>query len=236
MSASTPTPPPTPTPIGPISVVIADDQWMVREGLASLADLDDGVEVVGTASDGAEALELVERLRPRVVLMDIRMPVLDGIAAAGQITARFPGTRVLMLTTFVEQELVDEAMAAGAIGYLTKDTAAKDLAQAIRAADAGIMQLSPSAAARLFGGQPQPEKPVAALSSTGALSDLSSRERQVLLLVAEGHTNREIGQRLHLSSGTVKNHVSSILRRLNLTDRTQAAVFAAQHGLLSKGD
>ena len=224
--------------LGPISVVIADDQWMVREGLASLADLDDGVKVVGTASDGAEAIQLVERLRPRVVLMDIRMPVMDGIAATAHITARFPGTHVLMLTTFVEQALVDEAIAAGAIGYLTKDIAAKDLAQAVRAADAGIMQLSPSAAARLFTAPLSPSPTSAAMPNTGtststtALAELSNREREVLLLVAEGYTNREIGQRLHLSSGTVKNHVSSILRRLNLTDRTQAAVLAAQHGLL----
>ena len=109
----------TPATTEPISVVIADDQWMVREGLASLADLDDGVKVVGTASDGAEAVELVERLRPRVVLMDIRMPVMDGIAATAHITARFPGTHVLMLTTFVEQALVDEALAAGWTGSLT---------------------------------------------------------------------------------------------------------------------
>jgi len=222
----------TPDPIDPISVVIADDQWMVREGLASLADLDDGVKVVGTASDGAEAVALVERLRPRVVLMDIRMPVMDGIAATAAITARFPDTHVLMLTTFVEQALVDEAMAAGALGYLTKDIAAKDLAQSVRAADAGIMQLSPSAAARLFTARGGPATAVGATPSPGSLSELSTRERQVLLLVAEGYSNREIGQRLHLSSGTVKNHVSSILRSLNLTDRTQAAVLAAQHGLL----
>ncbi len=225
----------TPSPADPISVVIADDQWMVREGLASLADLDDGVKVVGTASDGAEAVALVERLRPRVVLMDIRMPVMDGIAATAHITARFPGTHVLMLTTFVEQALVDEAMAAGALGYLTKDIAAKDLAQAVRAADAGIMQLSPSAAARLFTAPVTQATPLGAPPQTTALAELSAREREVLLLVAEGYTNREIGQRLHLSSGTVKNHVSSILRRLNLTDRTQAAVLAAQHGLLGGG-
>ena len=222
----------TPTPINPISVVIADDQWMVREGLASLADLDEGVQVVGTASDGAEAVQLVERFRPRVVLMDIRMPVMDGIAATARIRAQYPGTQVLMLTTFVEQSLVDEALAAGAIGYLTKDIAAKDLAQAIRAAGAGIMQLSPSAAARLFSGPVAPVTPTDAPTSAPALAGLSTRERQVLRLVAEGYTNREIGQRLHLSSGTVKNHVSAILRSLNLTDRTQAAVLAAHHGLL----
>ena len=226
---------PSPSSLGTaISVVIADDQWMVREGLASLADLDDGVHVVGTACDGAEAVEMVDRLRPRVVLMDIRMPVMDGIAATARIRAQHPGTQVLMLTTFVEQSLVDEALAAGAIGYLTKDIAAKDLAQAIRAADAGIMQLSPSAAARLFTvtGATMAGTPMAPTEGPPALGDLSPRERQVLLLVAEGYTNREIGQRLHLSSGTVKNHVSSILRRLDLTDRTQAAVLAAQHGLL----
>ncbi len=228
----------------PIPVVIADDQWMVREGLASLADLDDGVQVVGTASDGAEAVALVERLRPRVVLMDVRMPVLDGIAATARITAQFPGTHVLMLTTFVDDMLVDQALAAGAIGYLTKDIAAEDLAQAIRSADRGILQLSPSAAAGLFtratppglpaGAPPTPPNPTP--PNPTALAGLSARERQVLLLVAEGYTNREIGQRLHLSSGTVKNHVSAILRRLDLTDRTQAAVLAARHGLLGGTD
>ncbi|MEM9564663.1 MAG: response regulator transcription factor [Actinomycetota bacterium] len=227
----------------PIRVMVADDQWMIREGLASLATIDGDIEVVAVAGDGAEAIELAERHRPEVVLMDIRMPVVDGIAATEAILAGDPGAKVLMLTTFDDHQLIERSLAVGAVGYLTKDIAATDLAQSIRSAAAGVVQLSPDVTRILLDtsrdratapdpvGVP-PEPTVSPAPDPGPLDELTAREREVLVLVARGLSNREIGRELHLSAGTVKNHVSTILRRLGISDRTQAAVIAAQHRLI----
>ncbi len=229
----------------PISVLVIDDQWMIREGLASLAALAEDIEVVATGGDGAEAVELAERHRPDVVLMDIRMPGLDGIEATGRIKAIDERITVLMLTTFEEPDLIQRSFAAGAAGYLTKDIAAADLASSIRSAAAGVVQMTPEATRMLIEQRSAPDQPAEGrtdrASGTGAegmpplpagFEGLSPRERDVLRLVATGMNNREIGQQLHLSAGTVKNHVSAILRRLGTTDRTEAAVLATRHGLI----
>ncbi len=229
----------------PISVLVVDDQWMIREGLASLASLADDIVVVATGGDGADAIELAEHHRPDVVLMDIRMPNVDGIEATSRIKAIDDRITVLMLTTFEDPDLIQRSLAAGAAGYLTKDIAAGDLASSIRSAVAGVVQMTPGATRMLIdqtsgrsdrakvetdptsGRQAEDLPPLPA-----GFEGLSPRERDVLRLVATGMNNREIGQQLHLSAGTVKNHVSAILRRLGTTDRTEAAVLATRHRLI----
>jgi len=228
-----------------ISVLVIDDQWMIREGLASLAALADDIEVVATGEDGTEAVELAERHRPDVVLMDIRMPGIDGIEATRQIKARDDRITVLMLTTFEDRDLIQRSFAAGAAGYLTKDIAANDLASSIRSAAAGVVQMTPeatrmliddvpgrSAQARINAGQPSTAQMEDLPPLPTGFEGLSPRERDVLRLVATGMNNREIGEQLHLSAGTVKNHVSAILRRLGTTDRTEAAVLATKHHMI----
>lgn len=214
----------------PIRVMVVDDQWMIREGLASLAALEPDIDVVAVAGDGHEAIELAEQHCPDVVLMDIQMPGIDGVGAAEAIRARDPDVNVLMLTTFDDPELIERSLEVGAVGYLTKDIAASDLAQAIRSAAAGVVQLSPDVTKILLGRTPAPQSTAA--PESGLIDELTIREREVLALVARGMSNREIGRELHLSAGTVKNHVSVILRRLAISDRTQAAVIASQHGLV----
>lgn len=228
-----------------ISVLVIDDQWMIREGLASLAALADDIEVVATGEDGTEAVELAERHRPDVVLMDIRMPGIDGIEATRQIKARDDRITVLMLTTFEDRDLIQRSFAAGAAGYLTKDIAANDLASSIRSAAAGVVQMTPeatrmliddvpgrSAQANINAGQPSTAQTEDLPPLPTGFEGLSPRERDVLRLVATGMNNREIGEQLHLSAGTVKNHVSAILRRLGTTDRTEAAVLATKHHMI----
>lgn len=230
---------------GQISVLVVDDQWMIREGLASLASLADDIDVVATGANGEEAVALAKHHRPHVVLMDIRMPGLDGIDATERIRAFDVQVAVLMLTTFEERELVQRAFAAGAAGYLTKDIAADDLATAIRSAAAGVVQLTPEAT-RLLAEPVADHDAPAEPSQTPAPSNVASilpplpvgfdgltpREHDVLRLVAKGMNNQAIGEELHLSAGTVKNHVSAILRRLGTSDRTEAAVLATKHGLI----
>ncbi|MEM7339959.1 MAG: response regulator transcription factor [Actinomycetota bacterium] len=226
---------------GPIRVMVVDDQWMIREGLASLAGIEDDIDVVAVAADGREAVARAEQERPDVVLMDIQMPGLDGIAATEAIRATNPDINVLMLTTFDDHDLIERSLAAGAVGYLTKDIAANDLAQSIRSAAAGLVQMSPDvtrilldrrSAAPSDQGADAATTPDTAPDAAGELAELTPREREVLTLVARGLSNREIGRELHLSAGTVKNHVSAILRRLGISDRTQAAVIAARNGLV----
>ncbi len=216
-----------------LRIIVVDDQWMIREGLASLAGLEDDIEVVAIGADGNEAVALVGQHRPDVVLMDIRMPGLDGIEATLAIHERHPDVKVLMLTTFEDQDLIERSLAAGAAGYLTKDIAAQDLARSIRSAASGVVQLTPKVAQKLLGSADRARStPTPEPSASTVLDELSARERDVLRLVAQGMSNKQIGAELHLSTGTVKNYVSSILRRLGTTDRTQAAVLAARHGLL----
>jgi DNA-binding NarL/FixJ family response regulator len=206
-------------------VLVVDDQQLIREGIASLLGIQPGIEVVGTAVDGRDAVEQAIALAPDVVLMDVRMPGMDGVEAVAVLRKRAPACRVVMLTTFDDEEYVVQALRAGATGYLLKDLPSRELASAVRLAHAGVAQFDPAATARLVSalGAPTPE-PVGKV--------LTGKETEVLRLVATGSTNREIADRLHLSEGTVKNHLSRILSRLGLRDRTQAAIYARDHGLL----
>jgi DNA-binding NarL/FixJ family response regulator len=208
-----------------VRVLVVDDQHLVREGIASLLSVQEGLVVVGTASNGLEALERTRSTQPDVVLMDIRMPELDGVQATAQLKLEHPDVQVVMLTTFDDERYVREALQAGAIGYILKNIPSRDLAEAVRSAHRGIYQLDPAAMQKLA----QEVRPA---RTERALEDLTARETEVLKLVALGTTNREIAVRLQVSEGTVKNHVSNILSRLGLRDRTQAAVYASEQGLL----
>jgi DNA-binding NarL/FixJ family response regulator len=217
-----------------IRVVLADDQALVRAGFRVLLDSDPDLEVMGEASDGAEAVALVRRHRPDVVLMDIRMPNVDGLEATRRITAGedLARTRVLILTTFEADEYVFEALRAGASGFLVKDTEPADLLAAIRVVARGDALLSPSVTRRLIADiAGRPGRPAA----SNQLDTLTEREREVLALVAAGHTNEEIAERLHLSPLTAKTHVSRILTKLGARDRVQLVVIAYETGLVSPG-
>ena len=214
-----------------VKVLVVDDQRLVREGIASLLDIQEGVSVVGTAVDGQEAVEKALTLEPDVILMDVRMPIMDGINATTEVRRQLPACQILMLTTFDDEEYIVKSLQAGAKGYLLKDIPAVDLAQAIRLTHAGIYQLAPSVAGKLIGqlsAQPARQGPDQPLVE----HDLTERELDVLRLVATGATNREIAEKLYVSEGTVKNHVSNILSRLGLRDRLQAALYAHEHCLV----
>ncbi|MFJ7158179.1 response regulator [Streptomyces sp. NPDC101118] len=211
---------------GPVRVLVVDDQRLIRDGIASLLGIQPGMEVVGTAADGREALAQAVTLTPDVVLMDVRMPGPDGVETLAELRRRAPDCRVVMLTTFDDEEYVVRALRAGASGYLLKDLPPAELADAVRLAHAGLTPLDPAATARLAAAL---DRPAAEAPATGPLT---AREADVLRLVAAGATNREIASRLRLSEGTVKNHVSRILTRLSLRDRTQAALYARDQGLL----
>lgn len=207
-----------------IKVLIIEDQWMIRDGLVALAEIGENIEVVATGANGHEAVTLADQYLPNVILMDIKMPGMDGIEATRLIKQRHAKINVLVLTTFEQSDLIRSALEAGAIGYLTKDIAAEDLAQAIISASSGIVQLTQSVAATLL--------PINNASRIDAsvqrlVDQLTLRERDVLRLLATGATNPQIGDELNLSAGTVKNHVSSILKQLQISDRTQAAVIAS---------
>jgi DNA-binding NarL/FixJ family response regulator len=204
-----------------IRILIADDHSVVRQGLRMFLALDAELEVVGEAEDGARALALAHELKPDVVLMDLLMPVMDGLAATTAIREQLPDTEVIALTSVLEDVSVVGAVKAGAIGYLLKDTKADDLCRAIKAAAAGQVQLSPEAAARLVREVRAPESPQA----------LTERENDVLRLLAQGKANKEIAAALVIGEKTVKTHVSNILMKLGVQSRTQAALYAAQTGL-----
>lgn len=207
-----------------IKLLLADDQGIVREGLRSLLQAKPDLEVVGEAENGQIALERAIALQVDVVLMDVRMPVMDGVAATRQLRDRAPEIKVLVLTTFDDDEYVSQAMHYGAKGYLLKDTPSDELAEAIRAVDKGYVQLGPGLFEKAMSAPPSlptEEPPELVL--------LTPREREVLQLIAQGYSNREIANQLYISERTVKNHVNSILGRLNLRDRTQAAIFATKH-------
>jgi DNA-binding NarL/FixJ family response regulator len=206
----------------PIRILLADDHGVVRQGLRMFLGLDPELEVIGEAENGAEAVEMARRLQPDVVLMDLLMPVMDGIAATEAIRKEMPDVEVLAVTSVLEDAAVINAVRAGAIGYLLKDTQADELCRAIKAAAAGQVQLAPQAAARLLREVRAPEQPEA----------LTERETDVLRLVAQGLANKEIAQALSIGEKTVKTHVSHVLQKLGVQSRTQAALYAARIGLV----
>lgn len=206
-----------------IRILIADDHSVVRQGLRMFLALDPELEVVGEAANGAEALKRAHELHPDVVLMDLLMPVMDGITAIGHIRRELPDTEIVAMTSVLEDTAVIGAVRAGAIGYLLKDTQADELCRAIKAASAGQVQLSPQAAARLMREVRAPESP----------ETLTERETEVLRLVAQGRANKEIAHDLNIGEKTVKTHVSSILAKLGVPSRTQAALYAVRIGLVS---
>ena len=210
-----------------ISVLIADDHGVVRQGLRTYLSLLDDIEIVGEAKNGLEAVDLVRQHQPDIVLMDLVMPEMDGVEATRQVLAASSGTKVIVLTSFAEDELVFPAIEAGAAGYLLKDVDPADLHQAIRAVHHGEVQLHPDVTKKLMQRvaatpQPEPDSPP---------DDLTARELEVLSLIAQGQSNREIATSLTISEKTVKTHVSNILTKLHLSDRTQAAIYAHKHGL-----
>lgn len=216
-----------------ITVLIVDDQRLIREGIASLLGIQEGVTVVGTAVDGQEAIARALELQPDVILMDVRMPVIDGVTATARIRQQQPKCQVLMLTTFDDEEYIIKSLQAGASGYLLKDIPAADLAQAVRLTHTGIYQLDPSVAGKLVGALGKSGKGKEETAVPPPIEhDLTDRELEVLRLIATGATNREIAAQLVVSEGTVKNHVSSILSTLGLRDRIQAALYAHEHHLM----
>ena len=208
-----------------IKVLLVDDQSLIRQGLKALLELESDLEIVGEAENGGNAIKLVEELHPDIVLMDIRMPIMDGVAATREIQKRFMGIKVLVLTTFDDDEYVTAALQNGAMGYLLKDTPSEELAVAIRAVHKGYTQLGPGIVKKLLTQFPK-MTPTQSVAPPTSLAELTPREKEVLRLIAAGASNREIACKLYISEGTVKNHVTNILNRLNLRDRTQAAIFA----------
>ena len=209
----------------PIRVLIADDHSVVRQGLRMFLAADAEIEVVGEARDGAEALRLTRQLQPDVVLMDLLMPVMDGMTATATIRRELPDTEVVALTSMLEDKSVVEAIRSGAVGYLLKDTEAHELRRAIRAAAAGQVQLSPQVTARLVREVAAPEQP----------QPLTERETSVLGLLAQGQSNKDIARTLSIGEQTVKTHVAHILGKLGVSSRTQAALYAVRIGLASPG-
>ena len=233
----------------PIRIAIVDDQALIREGLAIILGANPDIEIVGQAGDGVEAVQVTKEKQPDLVLMDIKMPRLDGIAATRRIKEQRPETQVLILTTYSEDELVFEGIRAGASGYLLKDITRDELAEAVRGAARGEAQIDPAVAAKVLAefqrmatvlrrrSEGTAEQPPAAedaprLADLPPMEQLTSREETVLELLTEGLTNAGIAARLHLSEGTVKNYVSEILSKLQANDRTHAVVLAIRRGLL----
>jgi DNA-binding NarL/FixJ family response regulator len=212
-----------------IRILLVDDQDLIRRGMKALLKSDPDLEVVGEASDGEAALKAVAQLNPDVVLMDIRMPGMDGVAATQAIRQAYPLIKVLILTTFDDQVYVQQALTAGAVGYLLKDTPFSELTQAIRLVDKGYTQLSPGLMSKMLV-NPAPASESIERIERSELAELTPREREILSLIAQGANNREIAQTLFLSEKTVRNHVSNLLSRLGLRDRTQAAIYAQGWG------
>ena len=215
----------------PVRVIVVDDQALVREGIASLLAIQPGIQVAGTAENGQAAIRLNEDIHPDVILMDIRMPVLDGIEAAQAILKDHPNQIILMLTTLEDDEYIVKSLQIGARGYLLKDILAADLAQAVRLAYRGIFQMAPSVAGRLVNLRGGAAPPARNDEYSQRIAELTPREVDVLKLIAVGATNREIAKQLYLSEGTVKNVISNVFACLGTHDRVQAAIIAIQSGL-----
>ncbi|MDJ0594683.1 MAG: response regulator transcription factor [Pleurocapsa sp. MO_226.B13] len=208
-----------------IRLLLADDQPLFRQGLASLLSLEADLEVVGEANEGKKAIALAEHLQPDIILMDVRMPVCNGVEATRVIHQRFPWIRILVLTTFDEDEYVLHSLQAGALGYLLKSTPSLEVAAAIRNLYKGYSQLGPTIAPKVFS-QLNPEDLTQKNNYEGVFSD---REIEILTLLAQGKNNREIASLLHLTQGTVKNHLTNIFIQLGVRDRTQAALWAQKN-------
>lgn len=211
-----------------ICILLVDDQYLIREGISSLLELEEAVEVVGIAGNGKDAIAKALDLKPHIILMDVRMPEMNGVEATAQIRHALPTCQIIMLTTFDDEEFIVQSLLAGACGYLMKDIPPKDLVQAIKLAHAGVYQLAPEVAGKLIGALKNQQEPV---TKPQIDIPLTARELEVLKLIANGSANKGIAQALNVSEGTVKNHVSNILMRLELRDRTQAAIYAIENGL-----
>jgi DNA-binding NarL/FixJ family response regulator len=221
--------------VATIRVLLVDDHAMVRRGLRDFLELHDDMEVVGEAADGRAALEAATALEPDVVVMDLLMPTMDGIAATAELRARHPDIEVVALTSFVDEERVTAAIEAGASGFLLKDAEADDVAAAIRAARAGEMHLDPAIAGIVARRMRSSAANARAAAGGRSASDLTERERSVLALVARGLSNRAIADELGITERTARTHVSNILAKLGLASRTQAALYAVEHRLAGTG-
>ena len=206
-----------------IRILLADDQDIFRQGLAAMLSIEPDLEIVGAATQGQEAIALAKMLQPQVILMDVRMPVCDGVQATREIHEHYPWIRILVLTTFDDDEYIFQSLQVGALGYLLKRTPAPEIAAAIRSVAQGYSQLGPTIALKVFS-QLKPSS-----SSGNTIAGLSKREVEVLKLVGAGKNNQEIAQELYLSDGTVKNHVTQILSKMNLRDRVQAALWSQKY-------
>jgi DNA-binding NarL/FixJ family response regulator len=210
-----------------IRLLIVDDQLIFRQGLASLLSLQKDLEVIGEGNDGREAIALTEQLQPDVILMDVRMPICNGVEATREIHQRYPWVRILVLTTFDEDDYIQQSLQAGALGYLLKNTPAQQLAAAIRSLNQGYSQLGPTIASKVFAriesvtSENQPKREYREL--------FSDRELEILQLISEGKNNREIAKLLYLTEGTVKNYISQILCQLELQNRTQVALWVQKN-------
>jgi DNA-binding NarL/FixJ family response regulator len=215
-----------------IRVLLVDDQALFREGLETLLSVHDDIQVVGQASNGQEAVEVAAKVQPDVVLMDVRMPVLDGVRATRLLKQALPKCRVIVLTTFDDDEYVFDALRTGAVGYLLKDVASARLVEAIRATARGESILEPSVAAKVIAEFTRVSSMVPSAQMEQLVEPLSERELEILAWIARGHSNKEIASQLFIAEGTVKNHVTHILGKLGVRDRTQAALKARELGLL----
>lgn len=209
-----------------IHILVVDDQAIIRQGLKLLLNLEADFEVVGEAENGQQALTQVETLQPHIVLMDLRMPIMDGIAATAHISQHFPETKVIVLTTFDADDFVVESLRVGAQGYLLKDTPSEEVANVIRSVHKGYSQFAPGIVQKAMAHLSVPAAPSDKVELPLGFDDLTPREKEILKLLAQGANNREIAQSLFITEGTVRNHVTNILGRLNFRDRTQAALFA----------
>jgi DNA-binding NarL/FixJ family response regulator len=210
-----------------MKILLCDDQSVIRDGLEMLLNLEKDFQVVGTAQDGAEAVELAAQKQPDLILMDLKMPIMNGIEATREICAKFPQIKILVFTTYDDEESVFDAIRAGASGYLLKDTPRQNIIEAIRGTMEGKSFVDPAVAGKLLNQVASNQ-----IQPTSLLAEkLTERELDVIRLIARGINNAEIAKQLHLSEGAVRNHVSAILEKLGVSDRTQAAVIAIQHGL-----
>lgn len=215
-----------------IRVLLVDDQALFREGLETLLSVHKDIQVVGQASNGQEAVEVATKVHPEVVLMDVRMPILNGVRATRRLKKALPHCRVIVLTTFDDDEYVFDALRAGAVGYLLKDVASAQLVEAIRAAARGESILEPSVAAKVIAEFTRVSSMVPSTQMEQLVDPLSERELEILSLIARGASNKEIASQLYIAEGTVKNHVTHILGKLGVRDRTQAALKARKLSLL----